>query len=231
MKGEKAVEIFSLVQREKMLPDKIDDLVPLSFIGQAAIDFYRSKVKLMDQIEMTEDQRKATLKDGQDAGELLLEIEARIGHLAMREPKAKTKPVKTKNGLSGSERIPSEPLKHERLGLKQQKMKDAQQIAKHPEIVEKVKAKAKANDDIPTKTAVLSEIKLKKEKTRREKAEKNRKESQGIIAIEQVQYISALDKCLRILPAKPPKKWEEKALKEAKTKARLIIKRLEVFDG
>ena len=43
---------------------KLDTLVPLSFIGQAAVTFYRNKIKLMNQLEVTEEQRKATLQDG-----------------------------------------------------------------------------------------------------------------------------------------------------------------------
>ena len=48
-----------------------------------------------------------------------------------------------------------QPPKCERLGLSKARVRDSQTIAKHPEIVEKVKAKARANEDIPTKTAVL----------------------------------------------------------------------------
>ncbi len=69
-KGEKeAMEIFDIVKSNKMLPTKINELVPLSFIGQTAVTFYRQKIKLMTQLKMTEAQRKATLSDGQDAGE------------------------------------------------------------------------------------------------------------------------------------------------------------------
>ena len=42
--------------------------------------------------------------------------------------------------------------------MSEQRMQQSQQIAKHPEIVERVKAKAKEADDIPTRTAVISEI-------------------------------------------------------------------------
>ena len=78
---ERAVEIFGLVVKSNMLPEKLEKLVPLSFIGQAAVTFYRAKVKAMTDLGMTEDQQKATLSDGQDAGKMLLAIEARIGEL------------------------------------------------------------------------------------------------------------------------------------------------------
>jgi hypothetical protein len=47
MKGEQAVEIFSLARAKGLLPEKLTDLVPLSFIGQAAVSFYRAKIKMI----------------------------------------------------------------------------------------------------------------------------------------------------------------------------------------
>jgi len=164
MKGEnEAMEIFKLVKQGKRLPAKMDELVPLSFIGQTAVSFYRQKIKLMDQLNMTEEQRKATLADGQDAGEMLLDIESRIGELVEKEPPAQAKSDGTRFLPSGKRR------KDKRLGIDNKRMYQAQTIHKHPEVVERVKAKAKENEDIPTKTAVMSEIKLQKTKARLKK--------------------------------------------------------------
>jgi len=124
------------------------------------------------------------------------------------------------------------PPKSERLGIPERRMHQAQTIAKHPEVVERVKAKARENEDIPTKTAVLSEVKYENEKKRRKEAEGKRKESKALVPVEQLQYLNALDRCISILPQKPPKIWNEEALAEAKAKAKILIKRLEVFcDG
>ena len=98
-----------------MLPEKIEGLVPLSFIGKAAIEFYRSKLKLMDQLNITEEQRKATLADGQDAGEMLLDIEGRIGELALQEKQVQA-PPKFKGSGTGK-RESGKPPKHERLNI------------------------------------------------------------------------------------------------------------------
>jgi hypothetical protein len=232
MKGEEAVEIFQLAIKQKDLSlEKIDDLVPMSFVGQAAVNFYRDKIKLMDQLNMTEEQRKATLKDGQDAGEMLLDIEGRIGELALKEPQIQSKPIHKKGHKGALGTQPSgEPPKHERLGLpSERKMQASQIIHKNPKIVEKVKAQARANEDIPTKTAVLNEIRYEKEKERRKKAEANKTENKVVTSIEQIEYINALERCISILPQKPPEKWDEKPLKEATGYAKIITKRLEVF--
>lgn len=229
IKGEEAMELFKVVKSNNLLPARIDGLVPLSFIGKAAVGYYRELISHMDELGMTEEQRKATLRDGQDAGELLLDIEARIGEIAEREVRSATKPIKNGSPFVGSEPSGTAP-KHERLGMPKKKMKQAQQIHKNPEVVERVKAMARENEDIPTKTAVLAEIRYQNEKKRREEAEGTKRRSRTIIAVEQLQYISALDKCIYYLPQKPPKDWDNSVLKEATAKAKIIIKRLEVFN-
>ena len=111
---------------------------------------------------MTEAQRKATLKDGQEAGELLLDIESRIGEIALKEKKVESAPRQTKSGKFAGSIPTGKPPKHERLGMNKVRMEASQKISQHPEIVEKIKAKARENEDIPTKTAVLTEIKYEK---------------------------------------------------------------------
>lgn len=224
MNKEQAVEVFELARREGCLPQKIDDLVPLSFIGQAAVSFYREKIKLMDQLKMTEDQRRATLRDGQDAGEMLLDIETRIGELLPPPEEAKRIGARRTSGLTRGE---DRPTAHP--GINDKRAHTARTIAKHPEIVEKVKAQARENEDIPTRTAVINEIRYAKERQRQKEAEGKREESRAIIDIEQTQYLNALHRLITILPQKPPKKWNDAALKEATAIAKIIIKRLEVF--
>lgn len=93
-----------------------------------------------------------------DAGEMLLDIETRIGELAEKEERAKPKPT----GYIGTGSLPSgKPPKHERLGMTEKRISQSQAIAKHPEIVEKVKAQARENEDIPTRTAVVNEIRYR----------------------------------------------------------------------
>ena len=159
MNEEEAVKIFDLVVKQGGLPATLDKLVPLSFIGAAAVKFYQAKVKLMDQLGMSESQRKATLADGQDAGEMLLNIEARIGELAELEPNARPK-FPGGGGASPSGELP----KHERLGMSAKRVEHSQAIHRNPAAVKAVIAEAKENEDIPTKTAVLNKIKLDKER-------------------------------------------------------------------
>ena len=116
---------------------------------------------------MAEEQKQATLADGQDAGKMLLDIEAKIGELALQEGKH---PPRWKEGRPGS--LPSgQPLKHERLKMTPKQVETAQAIAKNPEVVAEVIREAEENEDIPTKTAVLNKVRAQKAEARAQQAE------------------------------------------------------------
>ncbi|HOD36810.1 MAG TPA: hypothetical protein PLR20_05770 [Syntrophales bacterium] len=218
MKGKEATEIFKLVKAQKLLPGKLDDLVPLSFIGQAAVSYYRAKVKAMDKLGMAEEQRKATLKDGQDAGELLLDIEGRIGELLPSRDKAMT-------GRKGVPKgTPSKVLPE---GIDHKRAHQARAISENPAVVEKIKAQARENEDIPTKTAVINAINYEKEKQRKEQSKS--KASSIEDSLEAQIYIETLERVLLILPKEPPKNWKEATFERARTLAQIIIRRMDVF--
>ncbi len=230
MKGEDAVNTFDLVRKSGTLPAKLDELVPLSFIGSAAVKFYKAKVEAMKQLGIAEDQRAATLRDGQDAGECLLRIEARIGELAKSEERAIPKGAGTGRGFRPTGRAP----KHERLGLAETRMRRAQEIHSHPEAVERVIAEARENEDIPTKTAVLNKIKAEKEEKKRkeyERALKVRKsENTAQTTGDALIYLSKLREVVLILPAiAPADGWSEGSFAEAQAMVEIIRKRLEAW--
>ncbi len=73
---------------------------------------------MMDDVHgrpLGEAQRKPTLSDGQDAGEMLLDIEAKIGELAYKEPQISTGRPK-RSCLGGSDKKAKNQKKPERLG-------------------------------------------------------------------------------------------------------------------
>jgi len=221
MHGEKAVEMFQLVKANHLLPAKLEELIPLSFIGTAAVQFYKARIKMMGQLKVAEEQSKQTIKDGQDIGEMLLDIEARIGEL-LPTPSLKTALFKKKGSLTQTRSTLPE-------GITSQRASRARAIAKHPDVVARIKAQAREMDDIPTRTAVLNQIQADVDKKRTQETKGKMEKLKGIIALEQAKYLLALDECLRALPSKPPKSWNEEAFKEAKVKANILIRRLEVF--
>ena len=214
---------FELALKTKELPTKIEELVPLSFMGQTAVNFYKNQISLFDNLGISEEQRKKTLKDGQDAGVMLLEIESKIGELCRSVP---MRPVRKKDGkLAGQEKTVKTEIPH-------RKRKIAYKIYENPKDVQDTIEEAIANDDIPTKTAVLNKIKYNKEKERREKAEKNKHEpSKLTMSLEEQQAILSLEKMITTCPKEWPKNWNQETFQKAKGYANILIKRLEVFNG
>ena len=152
MEGERAaMKIFELVKRNRMLPTDQAKLEEIRFIGPAALSYYRAKLNLMDKIGIAEKQRDATLADGQDAAEMLLDVEVRLGKIYRKIPTSDRK-----RGTRGV--VPQK--KAEKIGRPQQRISETEQISKHTKIVEQVKAAARERKDIPTKIAVLSAIKI-----------------------------------------------------------------------
>ncbi len=157
MNKEHNVEIFDLVVKNEQLPANIEDLIPLGFMGQRAVDFYRATVRRLDSLPMTQEQKGKTLRDGQDAGKMLLAIEGRIGELIKSLPRSKEFPGITEGG----KKVAKGELA--KAGLDLQQAHKARTIASHPIEVAEVIQEAEKNEDIPTKTAVLNKIKYKKE--------------------------------------------------------------------
>jgi hypothetical protein len=107
IKGEEEVETFSIIKQQGNLPVKLEELVPLSFIGPAAVTFYRQRIMLMNVLEVTEQQRKATLRDAQDVAGMLLDIEAKIGKLLPSPEEARKLEGATKGKVGGTKVLPT----------------------------------------------------------------------------------------------------------------------------
>ena len=184
------MDIFNeLIKYEPGLLEKpIEELVPISFIGGAAIQAYRAIVSKLSNLPITQEQKEKTLRDGQDAGKMLLAIEGRIGELLPTPEEARRI-----GGAAGGKH--AHGLKSEASarpgGLNEHQAETARIITKHPEIVKEVIKEAEDNEDIPTKTTVLTKVKQKKEKKQREAFEKARPK------IEEKPYLSEyLESCI-----------------------------------
>jgi len=159
MKEGGAMDTFKeLISRGPELLDKpIEELLPISFVGAAAVSAYRSWIRKLDSLPMAEEQKRETLRDGQNAGKMLLAIEARIGELLPRGDRAGW--IRTEGSTKKATRL-NLPIDGKRAHV-------ARQIFNNPDAVAEVIAEAEENGDIPTKTAVLNKV---RDRRRRERA-------------------------------------------------------------
>lgn len=218
---EENMNVFNaLIRYEPGFLDKpLVDLLPLRFMGELAVNAYRGLIKRLDDLPLAQGEKLAKLKDGQDAGKALLMIETRIGELLKSLPII---PIRERSGsFKGTEKkLPK--------GLNWKESYQAQAIASHPQEVAEVIKEAEANEDIPTKTAVLNKIYYKKEK---EEKAKEQEKSRFEMAADAYIYCSKLREALLIIPAKPPKQIREEDFKKLQVHALMIFKRLEIFQN
>jgi hypothetical protein len=160
---------FEIALKTKQLPDKIEDLVPMMFAGQAAVRFMAAKLKavsdknISDPMGLLEEQRQKTVEDGQAIGEMLLAVMGRIGKLSENVGPAKPTILRGIGTGRSTHQKSQEPLKYQKLGLKSRgQLKQAQFINRNPDLVKETIAECRKNDDIPNITTVLHKHKIKK---------------------------------------------------------------------
>jgi hypothetical protein len=227
---------FEVALKTGNLPDKIEELVPMMFAGQAAVKFMSAKLKIVsdknlsDPMGILDKQRKQTVEDGQCMGEMLLRIMSRIGEISETVPQERANQYMQMVGKKAP------PTKHEKLGLASKtQLRQAQFIKNHPDLVDETIKECKKNEDIPNITTVFNKHKhareMEKEKARYDKAvSEGRTEKMAIqLRLEETLYLNKLKEIIGILPKDPPKDWTKEGMAQAKALSNLIIKRLEVF--
>ena len=154
---------FEVALRSGTLPAEPLELAKMIYLGESGLKFVLDNLKKADVLDIPEEQRSTMLAEGQRIGEILLRAEAKIGELS------KSIPQEQAGGYIGGVKKMSDDgkYKHEKLGLKNKiHLANAQAINNHPNVVDKVIKQAKENDDIPTKTAVINQIRYEKAEKR-----------------------------------------------------------------
>lgn len=149
------------------LPANIDDLSKFVLVGREQLVAVRAAIRAIDKVGVAQEVRKQKLKEGQEIGEAVLDAEVRIGELMREVPKASGGAPYHKDTVdSGVQSTKAKIIEDAGFTVKQ--VQRFETLAAHPEIVAQAKAEARENDDIVTRSLVLSKVKDKK---REEKAE------------------------------------------------------------
>jgi len=148
-------EIQTITQQ---LPDTIEDLSKFVLVGKAKLQGYMMKLQTINRLSVAQEVRDQTLREAQEISTALIAAEQRIGELLLSIPKASggvnqyNKEEKAERTAKSKSEIIAEQ------GYERHEASDYQQMAKHPEVVQKVLDDALANGDIVTKASVMREI-------------------------------------------------------------------------
>ena len=179
-----------LTIKKTELPATPKELVPFIAVGNAAVDAAR---KVLKSKTLTKEQFNSVLIKAQEQGELVIDAKAELGMFIDRTPKAQG------NNQHRSLKEQSKKTTYTDLNLSHKQAANYQTIAQNPKAVEKAKAIAKENNDIPTESLVLQVIKT-------EQTEKKRAEVKENLENISVKKAKALKGVYDVIIIDPP--WE-----------------------
>lgn len=153
------------------LPDNIQDLSKFVLVGREKLISVRAEIRAIDKLNIAEEVRFQKREEAAMLSEALLDAEVRIGELLKQLPTASgtrtdLQPVRTdakKFEVCGEiphvEKPKLEIAKD--LGFNKDQVHRFETLASNKDIVEQVKAEARENEDIPTRSRVLQLVKGK----------------------------------------------------------------------
>lgn len=166
------IEIYS-----ENLPDNIQDISKFVLIGREKLASVRAEIRAIDKLQIAEEVRNQKKEEAQLLAEALLDAEVKLGELFQQLPKAQGfasdkgniyntphqwgELIDKSSSKEKEEKTKKEIVKD--LGFNRQQAERFETLAKNKDLVEQVKQEARENDDIPTRTQVLSLAKARKQ--------------------------------------------------------------------
>ena len=142
---------------ERQLPDNLEDLAKFVLVGREKLNAVRAEIRAIKAVNLAVEVHEQKLSEAQDIAEAVLDAEMKIGELTKRMDKSVGgRPSETKDTAVHSFSTKSRQL--EEIGIKEKTKQRFEQLATHPETVEKAKADARAEGRIVTRQDVISRI-------------------------------------------------------------------------
>jgi len=157
-----------IVTTNNQLPVNLEDLSKFVLIGREKLISVKAEIRAMKKLDIAKEVREQKKEEAQNLAELLIDAEVRIGQLTkLIEP---SKGLRTDLELSNSAVTRSKKEQLENLGFSKMDTSRFEQLADNPESVEMAKEKAKENNEVINRTAILKEIQdIKKAELKRKR--------------------------------------------------------------
>jgi len=178
------------------LPANIDQLAKFVLIGRDKLASVRAEMRAIDKLDLAGEVREQKKQEATMLAGALLDAEVKIGQLTSEIPKSSGGDRKSDNFKNDNADAFDKQSKSEHDVVKQlgeRNIQRFQQMAEHLEIVEQVKAEAKENEDLPTRTEVLRRIKDKEKQNRIKDERKYRNEDVTNIDVRVGDFKTVLD--------------------------------------
>ena len=158
--GETMPNIITVSQH---LPANIEDLAKFVLVGREKLVAVRAEIRAIDKLNIAEEVRVQKREEAQMLSGALLDAEVRIGELLKQLQKADKGNQYTGKMVRDTTVHNQKPKLEvvQDLGFSPKQAQRFETLANNKDIVEQVKAEAKENEDIPTRSRVLQLVKEK----------------------------------------------------------------------
>ena len=150
---------MDIITQASNLPTKIEDLTRFVLVGREKMVSVRAEISAIDKLGLGKEVRQQKLDEGQMIAEALLDAEVRIGELTREMPKATPNNNPYHEIDTAVELVKPKMQAVKESGFTQKQVERFETLAKYPEVVAQAKAEARANDDIVSRSLVLTRIK------------------------------------------------------------------------
>ena len=171
----------SLIPRQDTLPDTPQELAKFVLLGREKLTAVRAEIRAINKAQLAKEVYSQKLEEAQMLGEAVLDAEVKLGEMTSPIPKASGRPKKiidtavdnfNTNFSNADEpvdtdvhRLPKTKREViEGLGFTQKQVERFETLAANKDLVEQVKAQARENGDIPTRSEVLSLAQARRQK-------------------------------------------------------------------
>jgi len=183
-----------IVKAKNILPVKIEDLAKFVLIGREKLISVKAEIRAMNKLNIASEVMEQKKEEAQELAELLIDAETRIGELIKEIPKDQGKRTDLELIDSTVDKLPKKTKqeKVKELGFSQKDSERFQQLADNPEAVEIAKEKAKENNEVINRTAILKEIQNKKKADTKAKRQETIKKVKPITGKYKIIYADPL---------------------------------------
>ena len=150
------------------LPALPEELARFILVGREKLISVRAEIKAIDKLQLAQEVRDQKKDEARMLAEALLDAEVRLGELFKQMPKIQGARTDIQHRCTAATKLETKEQAAERLGFERTQVHRFETLAAHPDLVEQVKAEARENDDLPTRTAVLNLAKYREEKSKAE---------------------------------------------------------------
>lgn len=157
------------------LPTTVDDLAKFALIGREKLVAVRAEIRAIDKVGLADEVRRQKLTEAQEIAEAVLDAETKLGELMRDVPGAQGQRTDLQLGCTDAPKSKKQIIKD--MGFEETQIKRFETLAAYPELVEQVKAEARENDDIVSRSRVLEKVKTQQRAEREAKREDQRQEN------------------------------------------------------